>query len=169
MKKLSLALFFLLTSVLCAFSVKSALADFTLTPSLMVREEFNDNIYLTADHEEDDLITTISPSLKLNYEAKLVTLSLDYSLLTTFYVHNSKENDIYHRADLDALSNLYKDIVFLHITDTYSRVPIDEKRPTGLDSILSNMTDTNTFEVNPYIVYPLTPTLQLRADYIYEN
>jgi len=148
--------------------VQAVYAKLTLTPSIMLKEEFNDNIYLSPDHEEDDLITTISPSVKLTYEAKLVTLSLDYSLLTTFYVHNSKENDIYHKANLDALSNLYKDILYLHITDTYTRVPIDEKKQTGIDNILTNMTDTNTFEVNPYIVYPLTPTLQLRADYIYE-
>ncbi len=162
--------FCLLISLIFSIILTEAVfADFTLTPSILLKEEYNDNIYLTPDHEEDDLITTVAPSVSLDYQANLLTLNLNYTLFSKFYIHNSKENDFYHSATLDSTVNLYRDTLFIHITDHFKREPIDEKRQTGLDNILVNMTDSNTFTFNPYVVYPLTSTLQARADYIYEN
>ncbi len=164
---------FIFCLVSCIFifllMAQAVYARFTLTPSISLKEEYNDNIYLTPDNEEDDLITTVSPSINLGYEARLFNFSLTYTLLSKFYIHNSKENDFYHQIIADSTINLYKNILFIHITDNYKRIPIDEKRQTALDNILVNMTDTNTFTFNPYIVYPLDATLSARIDYIYEN
>lgn len=49
---------------LASLSVPAARADEKkVTPSLGVREEYNDNLFLTADNQVDDLITTVSPGL----------------------------------------------------------------------------------------------------------
>ncbi len=150
-----------------------AMAGFHITPSISVRQEYNDNIYLTPNNEEDAFITTIIPAVNLTYEASRFTLSLDYSLHFKFYSNNSNLNETslsrVQRVHLDSMVNIYREIVFIHITDDYRRVPIDDRSNTAVDNELTNMTDSNTFVFNPYILYPLTATLQVRADYIYEN
>jgi len=43
-------------------------AEFYLQPSLTLREEYNDNIYLEEDDQEDDFITSITPGNQLGLE-----------------------------------------------------------------------------------------------------
>ena len=170
-KKILYVLFLTLTVWLLSISI--ALAGFHITPSISIREEYNDNIYLTPDNEEDAFITTIIPALNLAYEAKVFTLSLDYSLHFKFYSNDSDLNETslsrVQRVHLDSMVYPYRDVIFIHITDDYRRVPIDTRENYATDNELTNMTDSNTFTLNPYIIYPITNTIQARFDYIYEN
>lgn len=146
-----------------------ARAEFRITADMSVREEYNDNIFLTSSDKKDDFITTLTPSVKLLYNSNHIKLTLDYTLTLKVFSDNTDQNDIYHGITLDSDINLYKKIFFLKITDLYTRVPIDERGKVGLDNLFVNMTDTNRFSFNPYIIYPLTDTLNARFDYIYEN
>ena len=66
------ALFLLLTFV------SSATAKLDVNTSVGLREEYNDNIFLTKTNREDDFITSISPNIRLNYALSYLDLSLDY-------------------------------------------------------------------------------------------
>lgn len=148
-------------------------AEFKLTPSISLREEYDDNIFLTADDEEADFITSIYPSISLSYITNLLTLSLDYGANFRLYMHNSKQNETdltnTQRAKLDSTLSLYRNIFFLRVFDEYSRVPIDERRQTAVENPFVNMTDLNRLLLNPYLEYPLSGTLKVKAGYTYEN
>lgn len=148
-------------------------ADFQITPSITLREEYNDNIFLTHTDKKDDFITSISPSLHIGYTASILTLSLDYGLDIRLYAKNSDENltsiSNAQRAKVDNTFSLYRDIFFIKVSDEYSRVPIDERRQVALDNYIVNMTDSNNLFVSPYVVYPLTGALKTRFGYSYAN
>jgi hypothetical protein len=146
---------------------------FSVTPSISIREEYNDNIFLTSSDEESDFITTINPSINFAYRTRIITLSLDYGLNFEFYADNSDLNDTSlsetQEINLNTTLSLYKDIFFVSITDVYTRVSIDERKQVAFDNHFVNLTDSNTFTINPYIEYPLAPTVRATAGYRYTN
>jgi hypothetical protein len=159
--------------IFCLILSSPVWGEFKLTPSISIREEYDDNIFLTADNEKGDFITSIYPSISLGYTSNLLTLSLDYGVNFRFYLHNSDQNETdltnTQRAKLDSTVSLYRDIFFIKVFDEYARVPIDVRKQTAINNQFVNMTDSNHFLVNPYILYPLSGTLQAKAGYSYEN
>lgn len=148
-------------------------AELKLTPSISIREEYNDNIFLTPNNEEDDFITSIYPAINLTYDTNLLNLSLDYGFNFRFYMHHSDQNETdltnTQRAKLETTVSPYRNIFFVKVFDEYKRVTIDERRQVALDNNFVNMTDSNRFLINPYLEYPLSGTLKTRIGYSYEN
>ncbi len=152
-----------------AGSPRLSAAEVSITPSIAVREEYNDNIFLTGYQEESDFLTTVNPAVTLTYVTDREDLALDYRLYFDSYADNSDLNDVRQIGSLDSTTSLYRDVFFLAVSDLYTRVPIDERRQVAFDNLLANTTDTNRLTVNPYIEYPLSGTLVARAGYTYEN
>ncbi|CAG0975766.1 TIGR03016 family PEP-CTERM system-associated outer membrane protein [Geobacter sp.] len=158
--------------LVCAWASHAA-AEFNLTPSLLIREEYNDNIDLERDDRVDDFITIINPSLGISWKTSFVELSADYGLGFRFYLKNSDRNETditgAQRAKVDSTFTLLPERLFLKVSDVFERVPIDERDQVAYENYLVNMTNTNRFTVNPYLQYPITATLFLNAGYTYNN
>ncbi len=169
MKKTKIALIIFLAPFFFASMISQSRAELSLTPSISLREEYNDNIFLTAYDEEGDFLTSISPAIDLTYVTRRLDLSLDYRLNFDFYAHNSDRDDIRQLGRLESTLSPYRGIFFIRVSDVFARVPIDVRRPVALDNILTNTTDSNRFIVNPYLEYPLSGTFLARVDYTYEN
>ncbi|ABB32256.1 hypothetical protein Gmet_2027 [Geobacter metallireducens GS-15] len=151
----------------------TAHAEFKLTPSLIIREEYNDNIDLTNENRRDDFITTIVPSLNALIDTNLLKLNLDYGLYFKLFAKHSEKDDTSlartQRIRLDSTFNPIRDILFLKMSDVYARVPIDDRRQVGVGNDFVNTTDSNIFIANPYLVYPITSSISLTAGYTYKN
>lgn len=151
----------------------AAHAELKLTPGLIVREEYNDNIDLTKDNRRDDFITTVAPSLNALIDTNLLKLSLDYGLYFKLFAKHSDENETSlaktQRIRFDTTYNPIRDILFLKVSDVYARLPIDERRQVAAGNDFVNTTDSNILTVNPYIVLPLTSSISLTAGYTYKN
>ena len=63
--------------------------EFNLTPSLTVREEYNDNIFFEYSDAIDDYITTVSAGLELAERTEQLDLSLKGTVSPYFYADNS--------------------------------------------------------------------------------
>lgn len=58
-------------------SVKTAFgADIKLIPSCELKEEYNDNVFLTTDNRESDWITTLTPGLAFSYASERLNIEL---------------------------------------------------------------------------------------------
>ncbi|MDD4356227.1 MAG: outer membrane beta-barrel protein, partial [Smithellaceae bacterium] len=68
--------------------------DFQLIPSLTVRGEYNDNIFGSANDEESDFITTVSPGLELIESTQRLDLRAAAKISPFFYADNSDWNDV---------------------------------------------------------------------------
>lgn len=147
-----------------------AWGDIRMAPFFSLREEYNDNIDL--EHKgKSDFITLATAGLAVGWEARFFELDLNLGLEYEKYLEYSEKDDLRpsQGSRLESLFNLYRDIVFLRISDTYERVAIDEGDKGGIGNNLTNLTDSNRLEINPYLLYELTSTTQLRLGYQYEN
>jgi predicted porin len=80
------------------FAVKTyAASDYTVTPSLSLSEEYNDNILLTRSARISDFITYISPGIDLSARSINSALKLDYSPTFSFYRSHNELNETAHR------------------------------------------------------------------------
>ncbi len=155
--------------VQCCLS-SMAWGELRMTPTFSLREEYNDNIDLERDGESD-FITLIRAGYDVDWETRLFELNLTLGLEYEKYLDNSDEDDLRpsQGTQLESTFHLYRDMVFLRISDTYERVAIDEGDEGGIDNNLTNLTDSNRLEINPYALFDLSRTMQLRLDYQYEN
>jgi hypothetical protein len=71
-------------------------------PYAILTTEFNDNIDLTPDNEEEDFITTVRPGIQFSNMTGTSAIDLDYSLGAVFYNDNDNLNYVSHNASLNA-------------------------------------------------------------------
>jgi len=161
---------FTLLMLLLLVYAAHARAEFTLTPGITLRQEYNDNIDLDADNEESDFITTISPRLNLNWQTRFVDLNLNANINFEYYMDSGDtETKAGDASTLNSVFDLYREILFLRITDTYARVTIDEGRRGSEDNSRVNQTDSNRLTINPYLQFSPLSDLQVSFGYSYEN
>ena len=163
---------FFLTLIMSLFAV-SGHARFTLTPGLDLRQEYNDNIFLEADDAEDDLITVLAPNVSMEWQTARLEASLFASIGMEKYLDNTQEDRIGAEAQqdsrLDALADLYREMFFVRISDSYRRVPIDEGGRGGEANRNVNLTDSNQFQINPYLQFQPMKATRAKLSYTYEN
>jgi hypothetical protein len=70
--------------------------EFILTPSISMKEEFNDNIFMTEKDKKDDFITTISPGIELVNKTERLYLNLYARLDNLIYAQNDELNFLNH-------------------------------------------------------------------------
>lgn len=70
---------------------------FTLTPSITITEEFNDNIFIDNDRREWDFITGITPGLVINFEDATRRLNLAYSFTAEVFARETDESHAFAR------------------------------------------------------------------------
>ena len=76
--------------------------DSRFHPYISLKEEYNDNLNLTATNKLDDFITTVTPGIKYSNMDKQAGADLNYNLGAVFYGKNSDLNYISHNASLNA-------------------------------------------------------------------
>ncbi len=162
-----------LIAVLFTMMISTAYARVVFKPAVSVKEEYNDNIFLTENDKEDDFITTVSPSISLEYSPnKMLDLSLDYGLNFRIYGNNDQLNDTTLREiqsiRLDVAARPFSRI-FLNLTDIYDRVAVDQRRRTAQDNAFLNKTERNILTISPYAVLPVTSSASVTAGYEYIN
>jgi len=85
----------LLLNVLLLLLPSGVMADdFNLTPSLTVREEYNDNIFFEYSDAIDDYITTVTAGLELTERTEQLDLSLKGTVSPYFYVDNTEGDEV---------------------------------------------------------------------------
>ena len=159
--------------LICLFAT-TGYAAFEMTPGVDLSLEYDDNIFLDPDNEEDDVITTVTPNISMAWETSRLDVSLFASVSMEKYMDNTDEDRVgagesEQASSLEALARLYRELFFLKVSDSYSRVPVDEGGRGGESNRTVNLTDSNTFRVNPYLQFELMKETQMQLGYTYTN
>ncbi len=170
MKFMKLFISVLVLSITVFLSINSW-AAFEIHPRLLVEEEFNDNIFLDSNNQEDDWITTVAPGITLTYESRSIEASIDYSLDYRFYQNNEDENldnfrDV-QRADASALFFSGRPFTLL-LSETISREAIDARDDNEFNDIENRSTVYHS-AVTPEYRLQLTSTFSTVFGYIYDR
>jgi hypothetical protein len=94
---------------------------FTLTPSVTITEEFNDNIFIDNDRREWDFITGITPGLALTFEDATRRLSAAYSFTAELFARETDESHAFDRQSFvgDAVWRVSPQLT-LSLADTFA-------------------------------------------------
>ncbi len=149
---------------LCA---ESGAGEFSIKPSIILREEYDDNIYLTKDNKESDYITRVLPSLNMKYSAPLWDWSLDYTLNWWYYAKLRQGKDS-HYARLVSQIKVIQNFLYFDVHDNYESVVLNTRAASTESNLLQNRSDTNNLSVSPYIKYQADPFV-VSTGYRYNN
>ncbi len=169
--KLSKVTFVVLVLAGTLFLTTNTWAALEIHPRLMVAEEYNDNIFLDDNNEEEDWITTIEPGISLNYNNRSLEATVDYSLRYRFYKTNNDENldkfkDV-QRADVTALFFGGRPFT-LSLSETISREAIDQRDDNEFNDIENRSTVYHS-TVTPEYHLQLMPTFSVVFGYTYDR
>jgi len=156
--------------ILLLTSTSSPQAKFNINAKLGLREMYNDNIYLKSSGREYDFITIISPYIGLNYSSHAMDFNLDYRLDFQFY----NKHDELNKAGATPTLNFKTQVkpskrIFIDISDTYKRIPVEEKKQITFENLFGEITDSNTFYISPHVEYPLSQTFSMQSGYRFTN
>lgn len=164
----------MIVGLLCALLVwpTLAVAEFKAHPRLDLRSEYNDNLFLEANREQGDQISTVTPGLSLEYSATQLNLQGDYSLQFKKYNKHSELDETrlseVQRASL--LADLFPGRDFtLHVADTLSRVSLDPRVALSEENDFFNKTSLNRLLVNPRYTFRKIQHFSATLGYLYER
>lgn len=127
--------------------------EWQLTPRLSLTETYTDNVLLKNTDRHSDWVTDLSPGLRISGESKRLQAYFDYSLRELIYANNSRghqtQNSLNTFGKLEAVDRL----LFVDFSGTIAQQTISA---FGVPSpsaayINSNLTETSTLRVSPYL------------------
>jgi len=164
---------FILLSLSVCFSVlfshsQVESAEVSFKPSIVLREEYDDNIFLTDDDRESDYITRILPSFRIDYKTPFWDLNSDYTLNWWYYA-NLREGKSSHNLNLKSQLRIIRNFLYLDMSDIYSSVVLNPRRPSTDINLDVNRSDSNNALISPYVKYQINPVISLSTGYRYTN
>src|SRR5687767_86386 len=131
-------------------------APITLTPSVAVTEEYNDNVLLNNDRRRWDLVTTITPGLTFNAERPTWRFNLAYDFDARLYARDPDRNNGFDRQSV--------------VLDSFYRV--DPALTLSLEDSLNFSTGVNAFSPEGVVTgrdQAFTNTLRPGATWQYDR
>lgn len=161
-----------LTILVSSLFVSFASARVEVHPTFFVAEEYNDNIYLSENDQQDDWITTIEPGIDVRIDSRWIDLSLDYSFRYDYYLKNDDLTDFDfaggQRANLG--TTFFEGRPFtLSVLAIISRETLDEREASSVTNELINKSTVYDYTVNPQYRFRLGGQSSLVFGYIYER
>jgi hypothetical protein len=158
----------LIFALLCAAGTAESpalAADFQITPSLSLSEEFNDNINETATDERSDFVTRIRPGVVLLYRTPSLSGDLGYTFDYRNYARGSRSDEKVHDLAARGSAALLDNFFYLDLSDTFRRVSLDVARDVTTETLFRNQTDQNIAVISPYLLWHPGGKSQLKTGY----
>ncbi len=164
--------FLSITFLAVAGCFSNAFAAFEFHPRFTLSEEYNDNLYLADDNEQEDWITIVSPGFQLTYDNRSVDANIDYFLQYKIYKNHSEENqdefkDV-QRAKASILLFGGKPFT-LQMSETISRDQLDDSERYADYNDLVNRSTVYRTSVTPQYRQSLGQTMALVFGYTYNR
>lgn len=132
----------------------SAKRTWTIQPRISLRETLTDNVSINraANGKESDLITELTPGIRIEARTNLLKAYFDYALLGQFYAktdYSRTQNSLNTFGTFEAIDNwLYLDFSGLIAQQSISA--FGAQSPSS-STINNNSTETSTYRISPYI------------------
>ncbi|MBU5638129.1 TIGR03016 family PEP-CTERM system-associated outer membrane protein [Geomonas sp. Red69] len=144
-------------------------ADFRFTPSIILGEEYNDNLFQSPRAQKTDFVTRVQPNLALSARGGGFKTDLSYGLDYRYYAKNSRTYELDHRASMNGGFVFFDDFLHLDLSDTYSRVSSNVARDVVNESLVVNQTLQNNAQISPYLSWHLPGDSTLKTGYRYRD
>ncbi|QWV91854.1 TIGR03016 family PEP-CTERM system-associated outer membrane protein [Geomonas oryzisoli] len=144
-------------------------ADYRFTPSLVVGQEYNDNLFQNARSPVTDYVTRVQPNLALKADGGGFAAALSYGIDYRYFAKGSRSDEFDHRASMTGAFKFLDDFLHLDLSDSYSRVSTDVVRDVVTESLVVNQTLQNNALISPYVTWRLPGDSSLKTGYRYRD
>src|SRR5262245_18374761 len=138
------------------------MGGFVLIPSLLVSEEYNDNVFMDNAFKRSDFITSFSPGIIASYRDPRLDVAVGYTCTSEIYARETELTDALARqvATLDAGYRIDPNLS-VRLTERYSRD--NNTSATALPSISTGRIDSWTNIVAPSAIWDVGSLTRVRA------
>lgn len=129
-------------------------AEWSITPSLNLKETYSDNVRLAPPNSEmSDLITEIDPGISSTGTGSHLKAHVTYQMQNLFYAKESSQNSTNHLLGAGANAELLDEFLFLDGNASISQQNISLFGPQPADNtnITGNRAQVSTYSVSPYL------------------
>lgn len=125
----------------------------TAHAALGVQETYSDNALQNSAVRRSDFITSITPSLLLNGNTRLIQTTISYAPSALIYASNPGQDTIDQEFNGDALVTLLPDTLFIRLQGLATQQAVGGGYPPGGSTLVSrnNRATTESFSVTPYL------------------
>ena len=131
-------------------------APLTITPSLTISEEYNDNVLLDNRNRVSDFITGFTPGIAITYERPTYRLAAGYNFTAELFARETQESHAFDRQNffLDTMWKVNPQLT-LSLTETFifstdTNLIARENVSTGRDRSFSNLIGVGaTYQIDP--------------------
>ena len=140
---------------------------FSVVPRLSVAQTLTDNARLTNVGKQADLITEISPGIRITSDTGRVKGYFDYSLRELVYAQNSAPSTTQNALNTFGTVEAIEKRAYLDFSGTISQQAISAfgTQSVGNTAANSNLTETSNFRLSPYVRGRLTDAAEYEARY----
>ena len=124
-----------------------------IVPHISISETYTDNYRLAAENEQSELITQVSPGLRLSSNFGRIKGFVDYSLASIAYARNSASNNFQNSLLASMNAEAVENWAYLDINGSVSQQSVSAFGTRSVDSQLvdANRAEVSTFSVSPYV------------------
>lgn len=146
-------------------SVEPRQSGLVFEPRITVRHTITNNAKLDNTYLNDQL-TELMPGFRLVSDTARVKGFADYTLRYAHYARNTESDQIWHNLNARGTVEAVEKHVFVDVGGIVTLQPISAfGTPAGLSPASSNMTQTSTFRVSPYLKGNFSDGLDYEARY----
>lgn len=135
----------------------------SIVPRVAVTETYTDNATLSANSKQSDLITEISPGIRISGDAGRLKGHFDYSLVGRVSTQGGSATSTQSALSTAAVAEIVDKFAFLDFTAGISQQTVSALGGVspGSYSVNANQSETSTYRISPY----LKGSLAGKADY----
>jgi hypothetical protein len=137
-------------------------APITITPSLTVTGEYNDNVFQDNDNKVSDFILGFSPGIAVAIESPTYRLIGSYSFTSEIYADETQLNDAFARHDL-FVDGTYRATPLLTLTLNEAFIVANTPNTVTVETVSTGRTRSTSNTLSPGIAYQLDPRTTLRG------
>jgi hypothetical protein len=137
-------------------------APITITPTISVTGEFNDNVFQDNTNKVSDFILGIAPGISIAIENPIYRLIGSYSFTAEIYADQSQLNDAFSRHDL-RLDGTYRPTPLLTLSLSDTLIAGNDTNLVAAENVSTGRTRSLSNTLSPAVAYQLDPRTTLRG------
>jgi hypothetical protein len=134
----------------------------TITPSVSVTGEYNDNVFQNNANKVSDFILGISPGVSIALESPIYRLLGSYSFTAEIYADQSQLNDAFSRHNFQ-IDGAYRLTPLLTVSLTDTLLVGNDTNVLAAENVSTGRTQSLSNTLSSAVAYQLTPRTTLRG------
>ena len=134
----------------------------TITPSIAITGEYNDNVFQNNANKVSDFILGISPGISIAVESPIYRLLGSYSFTAEIYADQTQLNDAFSRHHL-GLEGAYRITPLLTVSLADTLIVGNETNAIAAENVSTGRTRSVSNTLAPAVAYQLNPRTTLRG------